>query len=180
MSEWLQECRYALRTLAKAPGFTSVVVLSLALGIGVNTAVLAVGRAVLFQPLNVSDPGALVIAYNWRGDSPKGQMQLGSGGQTDPQTGRSFGSNFNYPTFVALRSDVRDRADLFAFSLLRHVNVSIAGQAAVGGGMLVSGNYFGTLRVPMHLGRGLTAADDRPEAEPAVVIGYGLWQRAFG
>jgi ABC-type antimicrobial peptide transport system permease subunit len=52
MSEWLQELRYAIRTLAKTPGFTLVAVLSLALGIGVNTAVLAVGRAVLFQPLN--------------------------------------------------------------------------------------------------------------------------------
>ncbi len=77
MSEWLQELRYSIRTLAKAPGFTLVAVLSLALGIGVNTAVLAVGRAVLFQPLNVSDPGALVVAYNWRGDTVNGLMQIG-------------------------------------------------------------------------------------------------------
>ena len=95
MSEWLQELRYSIRTLAKAPGFTLVAVLSLALGIGVNTAVLAVGRAVLFQPLNVSDPGALVIAYNWRGDTANGLMQINSDGMKDEATGRSLGSNFN-------------------------------------------------------------------------------------
>jgi predicted permease len=180
MSEWLREFRYSIRTLAKAPGFTVVAVLSLALGIGVNTAVLAVGRAVLFQPLPVPNPGQLVVAYNWRGDEVKGQMQLGSDGHTDPATGKSFASNVNYPTFTALRAAVRGTADVFAFSLIRQANVSIERQAAIGGGMLVSGNYFSAMGVPMHLGRGLTESDDRPEAEPAAVIGHGLWQRAFG
>lgn len=142
MSEWIQEFRYSLRGLAKAPGFTGVAVLSLALGIGVNTAVLAVGRAVLFQPLVVSHPEQLVIAYNWRGDAAKSQMQLGSGGTKDPATGRALATNVNYPTFTALRTAVREQADVFAFGLLRQANVTIAGSAAVGGGMLVSGNYF--------------------------------------
>ena len=180
MSEWVQEFRYSLRTLAKAPGFTIVAVLSLALGIGVNTAVLAVGRAVLFQPLVVKHPEQLVIAYNWRGDTTKPQMQLGSGGTKDPATGRALATNVNYPTFTALRNAVRDQADVFAFGLLRQANVALAGSAAVGGGMLVSGNYFSAMGVPMHLGRALDERDDRPEAEPAAVIGYGLWQRAFG
>ena len=87
MSDWLQELRYSVRTLIKTPGFTAVAVLSLALGIGVNTAVLAVGRAVLYQPLNVRQPEQLVVAYNWRGDTVQGQMQLGSGSHTDPATG---------------------------------------------------------------------------------------------
>ena len=180
MSEWVHEFRYSLRTLAKAPGFTVVAVLSLALGIGVNTAVLGVGRAVSFQPLPVEDPGALVIAYNWRGDNVKGQMQLGSGGMKDPATGRALASNVTYPAFVALRDAGREQADVFAFSLLRQANVGVGGQSAVGGGMLVSGNYFNAMGVPIHLGRGLDERDDRPDAEPAAVIGYGLWQRAFG
>ena len=73
-----------------------------------------------------------------------------------------------------------DRADVFAFTFLRQANVSLGGQSAVGSGMLASGNYFATMGVPMHLGRGLDERDDRPDAEPAAVIGYGLWQRAFG
>ena len=174
------EFRYSVRTLVKAPGFTLVAVLSLALGIGVNTAVLAVGRAVLFQPLNVTDPGALVIAYNWRGDTATGLMQINSGGMKDDATGRALGSNFTYPAYTAFRSAVGDRADVFAFTFLRQANVSLGGQSAVGGGMLASGNYFATMGVPMHLGRGLDERDDRPDAEPAAVIGYGLWQRAFG
>jgi predicted permease len=180
MSEWLQEFRYSLRTLAKAPGFTLVAVLSLALGIGVNTAVLAVGRAVLFQPLNVSDPGALVIAYNWRGDTVNGLRQINSGGMKDDATGRSLGSNFTYPAYTTFQSAVGDRADVFAFTFLRQANASLGGQAAVGGGMLASGNYFAAMGVPMYLGRGLDERDDRADAEPAAVIGYGLWQRAFG
>ena len=180
MSDWLQELRYSARTLSKSPGFTAVAVLSLALGIGVNTAVLGVGRAVLFQPLSVAAPEQLVVVYNWRGDTVKGLMQIGSGGHTDPATKRSYGSNFTYRGYEALRDAVAGQADVFAFSLIRQASVSAGGASAVGGGMLVSGNYFTALGVPMHLGRGLDARDDRPEAEPAAVIGYGLWQRAFG
>lgn len=65
MHECLQEVRYALRVLAKSPAFAAVAVLSLALGIGVNTAVLAVGRAVLLTPLPVPEPERLVVAYWW-------------------------------------------------------------------------------------------------------------------
>ena len=180
MSEWLQELRYSARTLSKSPGFTAVAVLSLALGIGVNTAVLAVGRAVLFQPLNVTDPERLVVAYNWRGDTVTGLMQFASGGHTDPATGKSFGSNYTYGAYQALRDAAQGQAEVFAFSLLRQASIAAGGAAAVGGGMLVSGNYFDALRVPMHMGRGLDARDDRPGAEPAAVIGYGLWHRAFG
>jgi predicted permease len=157
-----------------------VAILSLALGIGVNTAVLAVGRAVLVQPLPVTNPEQLAVAYWWRGDETKGVLQLASGGAKDPATGRSLNSNYNYATYTALRETLRGQADLFAFTFLRQANVSVQGRSAVGGAMLVSGNYFAALGVPMHLGRGLVEADDRMDAPPAAVLGYGLWQRAFG
>jgi predicted permease len=188
MSEWLSELRYAGRALARSPGFTAVAVLSLALGIGVNTAVLAVGRAVLFQPLNVHEPGRLAIAYHWRGDQVRGVSNINSGGTTDPTTGRPLASNYTYPAYTALRAAATAQADLFAFTFLRQANISTGGpalsssngQSAVGGGMLVSGNYFAAMGVPMHLGRALDERDDRPESEPAAVIGYRLWRRAFG
>lgn len=179
-SEWLQEVRYSVRVLRKSPGFTIVAVLSLALGIGVNTAVLAVARSVLLAPLPVREPDRLAVAYWWRGDPIKGVMQFASGGHKDPATGRNLSSNYDYPTYLALQAAVRDQADLFAFTFLRQANISLEGQPVMGAGMLVSGNYFRALGVPMHLGRGLDARDDRADAEPAAVIGFGMWSRAFG
>jgi predicted permease len=174
-----QEIRYAIRGLAKSPAFSIVAVLSLALGIGVNTAVLAVCRAVLLTPLPVPHPSQLVVAY-WTATGVTGVMERNSGGAQDPRTGKGLSSNFSYSTYLALRESVRDRADLCAFTFLRQANVSAGVQPVMGAGMLVSGNYFQILGVPMAAGRGLLPDDDRDDAEPAAVIGFGLWQRAFG
>ena len=180
MNEWLQEIRYSVRTMVKAPVFAIVAVLSLALGIGVNTAVFAVARAVLLTPLPVPDPGRLVIAQWWRGDEVKGSMSINSGSAQDEATGRALRTNYDYTTYTALRDAVREEAGLFAFTFVREANLSFEGQPVVGGGMLVSGNYFQQLGVPVHVGRPLDERDDRPDAEPAAVLGFGLWQRAFG
>lgn len=180
MSEWFSEVRYSLRLLRKNPGFTAVAVLSLALGIGVNTAVLGVARAALLTSLPVPEPDRLAVAHWWRSDPITGVMQFNSGGGTDPKTGRKLNTNFGYPTYAALREDVRGQADLFAFTFLRQANVSLDGQPVMGGGMLVSGNYFAGVGVPMLLGRGIDPNDERPAAEPVAVLGYGMWQRAFG
>jgi predicted permease len=180
MHEWLAEIRLGCRTLTKTPGFTAVAVLSLTLGIGINTAVLAVARAVLLQPLPVAAPERLVTAYWWRSDTVSGLRQMNSGGYKDPSTGRMLSSNYDYGSYTALRDSEAAKADVFAFTFLRQMNVSTDGQPVVGGGMLVSGNYFESMGVPMHLGRGIEPADDRAEAEPAVVLSHGLWQRAFG
>jgi len=180
MSEWIGEIRSGLRALAKTRGFTAVTVLSLALGIGVNTAVLGVARAVLLQPLPVPDPDRLVTAYWWRSDMVSGLRQMNSGGYKDASTGRMLSSSYDYGSYTAVRDSVASKADVFAFTFLRQMNVSTDGQPVVGGGMLVSGNYFSAMGVPMHLGRGIEPADDRADAEPAAVLGYGLWQRAFG
>ena len=180
MSEWVGEVRYSLRLLRKSPGFTAVAVLSLALGIGVNTAVLGVARAALLTSLPVPEPDRLTVAHWWRSDPIKGVQQFNSGSGTDPRTGRKLETNFAYRTYTAMRESVRDRADLFAFTFLRQASVSLDGQPVMGGGMLVSGNYFAGLGVPVQLGRGIDERDDRPEAEPVAVLGHGLWQRAFG
>jgi predicted permease len=180
MGDWLQEFRYSVRVLSKAPGFSAVAVLSLAIGIGINTAVLGVGRAVLITGLPVPEPDRLFVAYWWRGDPAKGLMNINSGGAKDDRTGRDLSSNYDYGTYTALGHAVRERADLFAFTFLRQANISFEGRPVMGGGMLVSGNYFAGLRVPLHLGRGIDERDDRPDAEPVVVLAYGIWRRAFG
>jgi predicted permease len=180
MPEWSQEFRYSVRVLSKSPGFVAVCVFSLALGIGVNTAVLSVGRALLLAPLPVPEPERLAIAYWWRADPIVGVTQYATGGAKDERTGRKLNSNYDHPTYRALRESVRERADLFAFSFIRQANVALDGHGQAGGAMLVSGNYFAALRVPMHLGRGIGDADDQPNAPPVAVVSFGMWRRAFG
>ena len=180
IGELAQDVRYSARLLLKSPGFTVVAVLSLALGIGVNTAVLAVARSVLLAPLPVADPHELVTAYWWRGDEVRGLMQINSGGTTDPRTGRNMSSNYDYRTYTALRDAIADRADLFALTFMRQANIALDGQPVMGGGMLVSGNYFRGMRVPLQLGRGIDEHDERADAAPVAVLGFGVWRRAFG
>ncbi len=107
-------------------------------------------------------------------------MQINSGGLTDEESGRNLSTNYDYVTYTALRQAVADSADLFAFTFLRQANISLEGQPVTGGGMLVSGNYFSGMRVPMHLGRGIDEQDDRDGAEPVAVLTFGMWRRAFG
>jgi len=139
MGEWLRELRHGARVLIKAPGFTLVAVLSLALGIGVNAAVLAVARAVLLQPLPVAAPDRLVVAY-WSAEGVRNTPQINSSGVKHPQTGQNLSSNYSYPMFRTLRESLNDSADLFAFTFMREANVSVDGRPVVGGGMLVSGS----------------------------------------
>jgi hypothetical protein len=116
MRDWLQEVRYSARLLAKTPGFTVVAVLSLALGIGANTAVFSVFRSALLAPLPVADPDSLVVAYWSRSDRGDGIWQLMSGGTADPETGRQLNSNYPYSFYRTLRTTVADAANVCAFT----------------------------------------------------------------
>jgi predicted permease len=112
-------------------------------------------------------------------------MQYMSTGGIDPRTGRSLTSNFSYPDYQAFRAALQTEAggapvELFAFCFLQRASISVESQPTVGAGMLVSGNYFAGMRVPIAAGRGLVERDDRDDAEPAVVVSYAFWQRAFG
>jgi predicted permease len=180
MREWLQETRYAVRVLARTPGFAAVAVLSLALGIGANTAVFMVAHKVLFEPLPVVEPERLVVAYWRRPEGLRGIMQMNSSDYRDPATGQSYASNYSTSTFRALRAAAAPFADVFGFAFLRQASFSVGGQPTVAGGMLVSGNYFQSLGVPMALGRGVGPEDDQPGAESTVVLSNGFWRRAFG
>ena len=180
MSELTQEVRYSARVLLKSPGYAAICILSLGLGIGVNTAVLGLARSLLLAPLPVPDPDRLAVAYWWRADPVVGVNQYATGGTKDERTGRNLNSNYDYPTYRALRHAVQDRADVFAFSFIRQANISLDAHAATGGAMLVSANYFAGLRVPMHLGRGIQEADDRADTEPVAVISFRMWRRVSG
>lgn len=178
VERWLADLRYAARVLAKQRAFTAVAVISLALGIGANTAVLSVARAALLQPLAVLNPQQLrVLKWGYDYDSntrPAGFFQF------FPDNFGNETTNFSYPGYQALRARCGGAADLFAFAPLEQLNLAIGGRPVSAAGLSVSDNYFQALGVGMALGRPLTESDYAPDAPPAAVISYRAWTREFG
>jgi predicted permease len=173
------DVRYVLRVLAGSPVFTTVAVLSLAIGIGANTVMFSVARFALLDPLPVDRPDELRVVQ-WSGPAALEVSQYNSGGSTDPVTKRAIRTNYSHPVARALEA-TSGPAQLFAFNFLSQVTVGMTNAPAVAaGGLLVSGRYFAVLRPRLEMGRGLTAADDTEAAPNVAVISYGFWRRAFG
>ncbi len=164
ISETLQDVRYTFRTLRKSPGFTVVVVLTLALGIGANAAIFSLTDRVLLQSLPVPNPEQLAILST---HDPK-------------EAPSSDGSSFSYPMY----RDLRDKNTVFSGVIAKggaQMNVSYGDQNERVRGHLVSGNYFQTLGVNAWAGRLFTQDDDvTPGAHPVAVLSYGFWERRFG
>ena len=163
----LQDLRFGLRVLRKNPGFSAVAVLTLALGIGANTAIFTVINAVMLRALPVQQPEQLVAIGN--------PAQVHSYGTGTPRT-----DVFSYPLY----REVRDRNSVFssvlASSNLDNLRIAIEGGAENIKGRLVTENYFQTLGVGALLGRTFSAEEDRtPGADPELVISYGYWLRRF-
>ena len=166
--------------MARSPGFASVAILSLALGIGANAAIYSVIRAVLLDPLPVPAPEELVAAgWTSGGIRTRGILSISSTAYRDDRSGLNYSSNFSYSLYRAFQQ--ADGTELFAFSYAANdVSVSFAGQPIVASSLLVSGNYFSALGVMTVLGRPLNETDDRPDAVPVGVITYRFWRRALG
>ena len=177
----MSEIRYVLRVLRRSPGFTAVAILSLALGIGANAAIYSVARALLRDPLPIADPDRVMVITNQLtlAKGTGGLWQINGTRYQDPATGRSYRANISYPMYRALRRAAGDSADVFAFTFLRELNVSVDNQAVAAAGAFVSGNYFRGLGVATQMGRALSDEDDRPGAS-AAVISHAFWMRAFG
>jgi putative ABC transport system permease protein len=166
-SLWL-DIRYGLRMLAKNPGFTAIAVITLALGIGANTAIFSLMNQVLLRRLPVRNPGELVVLHN-----------------PGPSTGRlsSDGDNtesFSYPMYKGLREGSTSVCSMLARSSFP-ASISSQGQTERGSGEFVSGNYFEVLGVSSAVGRVFTLDDDRvPGGEPYAVLSNSYWHRRFG
>lgn len=159
-----QDLRYALRTLGRAPGFTAIVILTLGLGIGANSAIFSLTDQMLLRSLPVHKPGELVAF-----DGP-GAFR-----------GRTFNrATFSYPMY----KDFRDKNQVLAGVIARFptaVTLTYKGQSERANGELVTGNYFDVLGVKPALGRLLSPADDqKPGAHPVAVLSHGYWKRRFG
>jgi predicted permease len=167
--------------LTKSPGFTAVTALTLALGIGANTAIFSLVNDVLLRSLPVKNPGELVLFRNIEG--PRGRMSRAgeNNGSIDPATGRESSTSFSLLAFERFRDRHPALSDVFAYAPFNQINVLIDGQPETNVlGQLVSGSYYTGLGVPAILGRTLTPEDDRPSAEPVVVISHRYWQSRFG
>ena len=172
------DLRFAFRQLFKAPGFTTVAVLTLALGIGANTALFSLVDAVLLKMLPVRNPEELIL-FNWL-SGPRGMATSIDGRITrDPATGLRTSTSFSYPTFERFRDHNQTLSQVFAFAPIEQVNVSVDGWADITGGQLVSGAYHEGLGVAAVRGRTLAMDDDRVNANPVAVISYRYWQRRF-
>ncbi|HTS11627.1 MAG TPA: ABC transporter permease [Candidatus Limnocylindrales bacterium] len=173
-----QDLHYALRVLRKAPGFAAVAILTLALGIGANTAIFSFLDAVLLRPIPVKDAQQLVV-FRWRARAnPKLHGHSDYGDCTD-ETGIGDCS-FSVPFYKTVRAQAGVFSGTAAFAGPLDVDLSGNGAASIVRGLYVSGDFFSTLGVNTILGRPLALPDDSPSAPPVIVLGYPYWVRAFG
>lgn len=173
-----QDVRYGLRMLVKSPGFTAVAVLSLALGIGANTAIFSLLNAVLLKSLPVRDPHELRVV-NWVGHNTVLSNFTG-GGMRETSSGGRVAASFPYATY----RDFRDRGtgfeEVFAFSPLWDCTALTRTGPTSAEGLIVSGNFFQGYGAQTLIGRTFTPEDETPGADPVVVITYRWWERQFG
>ncbi len=150
-----QDVRYAMRMFRRTPGFTVVVVMTLALGIGANTAVFSLINAALLKMLPVKDPQQLVQFIKFQ-----------------PIYGENDG--FSYPEFERFQRETQSFSGLLAFATLGDVNVEVNGHGEIANGQVVSSTYFSTLGVSAILGRTIQPSDD--QASTVAVISYRYWR----
>ncbi len=177
-----QDLRYGLRMLAKSPAFTAIIILTLALGIGANTAIFTMVDAVMLRSIPVRDPQQLVVAQ-WsarKWPNKVGTSSFGDCSRRDENATTTFGCSLPYPLFQELQDQKHVFTDAMAFAGPYQMDLSGNGAAAIAQGDVVSGSYFQTLGVSPALGRMLDPDDEKPGSQSIAVLDYAYWLRAFG
>ena len=175
----LKDLRHAVRMLLQAKGWTAVVVLSLALGIGANTALFSAVNGLLLTRLNVQDPESLVrLRYVGRNDMVTSSSDYGFV-QRGPD-GLNVRTTFSYPMYQQFLADNKTMSDVFACAPYGRLNVVVDGQAELASAFISSGNYYQLLGVNARIGRTILPEDDRPTAPPVAVISSKYWHTRFG
>ena len=177
---FLQDVRYGLRLLRKTPGFTTIAVLTLALGIGANTAIFSLIDAVIFRSLPVSDPKNLVV-FEWHAHQGPTTHSYRTFGDCEDDTDKNpHGCSLALPFFKEVQAQTNVFSQVAAFTGGESFDLSGNGPARMVRGEFISGGYFSTLGLRAQLGRLLTPADDSPDAPAVTVLHYSFWQSAFG
>jgi macrolide transport system ATP-binding/permease protein len=190
LEQLMQDLRYAVRAMKNNRGFTALAALSLALGIGANTAIFSFMDAILLRSLPVQDPESLAMV-NWHIKGPpfgRGPELItvvhGTDGSIppDPKSGGSTAAILPYPAFELLQTSGSSLfSSVFAFhGAWQRLNLSVKGQSDIGSGEYVSGDFFRGLGIAPAAGRLLIEDDDRPGAPAAAVVSFAFAQARFG
>src|ERR1700751_2365027 len=167
---WLDQTRadfvYGLRQLKLSPAFTAVAVISLALGIGANTAIFQLVNAIRMKSLPVKDPQQLTMVKYTRPSHRSGW-------------GSSRSAEFTYAQWKELQAQHEPFSGVLAFSAARF-NLATGGEPRFAEGLYASGDFFQILGVPAILGRTFSVRDDVESCNAGAVISYAFWQREFG
>ncbi len=158
MTNFLQDVRYGLRVLLKNPGFTAIAVLTLALGIGANTALFSVVNGVLLNPLPYPEPEQLVAVYEKTADFEQ--------------------SSITYPNFLDWQKESHSFSALGAVRSDEYNMIGVGEPERLHGHM-ISADFFTALGVQLPLGRNFRSEEDQPGAAPVAIISDGLWKRKF-
>jgi predicted permease len=174
----LQDLRYAARVLLQGKAWSAMVVVSLALGIGANTALFSATNGLLLRKVPIEDPDSLVrLRHLGRNRMANNVSEYGNVAN-DP--GEQAGSTFSYPLYLQLRAANQTLVDLIAGAPMSAINVVVDGNAEIATAFLATGNYQQLLGVRAVLGRTLLPADDEPNAAPVLTISETYWNRRFG
>jgi predicted permease len=187
-----QDVRYSLRQIRKGPGFTAVVVITLALAIGGNTAIFSLINAVMLRTLPVKDPGRLVL-LKWKAKSIPKTNGSSSYANCPPGSGPALegrdiisdvpldagGCSFSLPFFEQLQSERNVFSDVAAF-VPAELSVNSEGRTSRVRSLFVSGEFFSTLGVKPAMGRLFDQRDDSEGAVPSIVVSHDFWQSKFG
>lgn len=177
-----QDIRYSLRMLRNSPGFAAVAILTLALGIGANTAIFSLIDAVMLRSLPVEKPSELVVLRWSARNAPRIFGYMSSGdcpSNLRPGAANPSGCSFSEPIFREIRN-ANQFSGVAAFASSGPLSLTGNGPASMISGQLVSGDFFHTLGLKAAAGRMLDLSDDSPTAAPVAVLNYGYWQSSFG
>jgi predicted permease len=181
IQDFAQDIRFGIRVLLKSPAFAAIAILTLALGIGANTAIFSLIDAALLRALPVSDPQSLVL-LKWSARATPNHMDESSYGDCSEDQTPTGATNcvFSEPLFRELQSQPHLFSQLTAFSGGGGLNLTGNGTpTTVDGAEYVSGSYFQTLGVQPASGRLISSADDSLSAAPVVVLSYAYWKSQF-
>jgi predicted permease len=174
-----KDLRHGVRMLLHAKGWTAVVVISLALGIGANTALFSATNSLILRKIPVKDPDGLV-RLRWAGRNQMATNSSDYGFSAKDANGDDVRATVSYPMYQQFVADNKTMTGLFACAPYGQLNFVVNGQAEIARGFVATGNFFQILGVAATRGRTLLPDDDRASAPPVAVISDKYWRTRFG